>query len=59
VRTGGTGYPSFADAFTAHALVEAAYRSAATDRPVEIDGDLAGVRADRGVTRADRRSAAE
>jgi myo-inositol 2-dehydrogenase/D-chiro-inositol 1-dehydrogenase len=33
--------PGFGDARRAHALVEAAYRSAATGQPVELTGDLA------------------
>jgi len=41
VRGGAPGWPGFADAFAAHALVEAAYRSAAGHRPVSIEGDLA------------------
>jgi predicted dehydrogenase len=41
VRAGTTASPSFADALAAHALVEAAYRSAASGAPVTLDGDLA------------------
>lgn len=41
VMAGTPASPGFADAFAAHALVEAAYRSAAAGRPVTIDGDLA------------------
>jgi predicted dehydrogenase len=33
--------PGFTDALRAHALIEAAYRSAATGQPVELTGDLA------------------
>ncbi len=33
--------PGFADAFAAHAVVEAAYRSASAGAPVELTGDLA------------------
>jgi predicted dehydrogenase len=33
--------PGFEDAFTAHAFVEAAYRSAASNQPVPLIGDLA------------------
>ena len=58
IRTGGTGYPTFSDAFSAHALVEAAYRSAATDRPVGIEGDLAGEPAAPPVAGPERGSAA-
>lgn len=41
VRADGPGSPGFGDALAAHALVEAAYRSAATGAPVALDGDLA------------------
>lgn len=41
VRSGGHGTPGFADALAAHALVEAAYRSAASGAAVTLDGDLA------------------
>jgi len=41
VRAGATPSPGFGDALAAHALVEAAYRSAATGDPVTLDGDLA------------------
>ncbi|HEY8216096.1 MAG TPA: Gfo/Idh/MocA family oxidoreductase [Acidimicrobiia bacterium] len=41
VRDGGAASPGFGDALAAHALVEAVYRSAATDAPVSLDGDLA------------------
>lgn len=40
-RDGVPASPGFADAFAAHALVEAAYRSAAGGQPVELVGDLA------------------
>ena len=40
VRSGVAASPGFRDALAAHALVEAAYRSAATDVPVALDGDL-------------------
>jgi len=40
VLAGVPGSPGFADAFAAHALVEAAYRSAAGAGPVLIEGDL-------------------
>jgi predicted dehydrogenase len=43
VGAGAPGNPGFTDAFAAHALVEAAYRSAAGGRAVLIDGDLAAV----------------
>jgi predicted dehydrogenase len=41
VRAGCPASPGFGDALVAHALVEAAYRSAATGAPVALDGDLA------------------
>ncbi|MEX0947544.1 MAG: Gfo/Idh/MocA family oxidoreductase [Acidimicrobiia bacterium] len=41
VRAGGAATPGFADALAAHALVEAAYRSAASGDPVKLEGDLA------------------
>jgi predicted dehydrogenase len=41
VRTGTPAVPGFADALAAHALVEAAYRSAAAGAPVDLAGDLA------------------
>jgi myo-inositol 2-dehydrogenase/D-chiro-inositol 1-dehydrogenase len=41
IRAGGPATPGFADAFAAHALVEAAYRSAASRQPVDLVGDLA------------------
>lgn len=41
VRAKATPSPGFGDALAAHALVEAAYRSAATGDPVTLDGDLA------------------
>jgi myo-inositol 2-dehydrogenase/D-chiro-inositol 1-dehydrogenase len=41
VRAGDAATPGFADALAAHALVEAAYRSAASGAPVELEGDLA------------------
>jgi myo-inositol 2-dehydrogenase/D-chiro-inositol 1-dehydrogenase len=41
VREGRAASPGFADALVAHALVDAAYRSATTDAPVTLDGDLA------------------
>ena len=44
VRAGRPASPGFADAFAAHALVEAAYRSAARGVPVELVGDLAAPR---------------
>jgi predicted dehydrogenase len=40
VRTGQRASPDFADAFRAHALVEAAYRSAARRQPIELVDDL-------------------
>ncbi|MSO78558.1 MAG: Gfo/Idh/MocA family oxidoreductase [Acidimicrobiia bacterium] len=40
VRAGTAPSPSFGDALAAHALVEAAYRSAASGDPVTLDGDL-------------------
>ena len=40
-RSGTPAVPGFADTFAAHALVEAAYRSAATGAPVDLVGDLA------------------
>ncbi len=40
-RSGAAGVPGFDDALAAHALVEAAYRSAATGSPVDLVGDLA------------------
>jgi predicted dehydrogenase len=40
-QTGVSASPGFSDALRAHALVEAAYRSAATGQPVELTGDLA------------------
>jgi predicted dehydrogenase len=42
IRSEAPAVPGFADAFAAHALVEAAYRSVATGGVVEIAGDLAG-----------------
>jgi predicted dehydrogenase len=41
VRAGTPAVPGFADALAAHALVEAAYRSAAAGAPVDLAGDLA------------------
>jgi len=41
VREGRAASPGFGDALVAHAMVEAAYRSAATDAPVALDADLA------------------
>jgi myo-inositol 2-dehydrogenase/D-chiro-inositol 1-dehydrogenase len=41
VRDGASASPGFGDALAAHALVEAAYRSAATNAPVDLTGDLA------------------
>jgi predicted dehydrogenase len=41
VRAGSVASPGFPDALAAHALVEAAYRSAASGEPVTLDGDLA------------------
>jgi myo-inositol 2-dehydrogenase / D-chiro-inositol 1-dehydrogenase len=41
VRAEAPASPGFGDALAAHALVEAAYRSAATGAPVMLDGDLA------------------
>jgi UDP-N-acetyl-2-amino-2-deoxyglucuronate dehydrogenase len=40
VRTKTPASPGFPDAWRAHALVEAAYRSAASGQPVELTGDL-------------------
>ncbi len=40
VRSGHPAAPGFADALAAHALVEAAYRSAAARAPVDLAGDL-------------------
>ena len=40
VRHSRPASPGFADALRAHALVEAAYRSAASGQPVELTGDL-------------------
>jgi predicted dehydrogenase len=40
VRAGTVPSPGFGDALAAHALVEAAYRSAASGGPVTLDGDL-------------------
>jgi predicted dehydrogenase len=40
VRTNAPASPGFPDALRAHALVEAAYRSAASGQPVELTGDL-------------------
>jgi myo-inositol 2-dehydrogenase/D-chiro-inositol 1-dehydrogenase len=41
VRDRSIASPGFGDALAAHALVEAAYRSAETDAPIELSGDLA------------------
>jgi predicted dehydrogenase len=41
VRSHEAASPGFPDALAAHALVEAIYRSAATDGVVDLDGDLA------------------
>jgi predicted dehydrogenase len=41
VRAGTPATPGFADAFAAHAVVEAAYRSAASRQPVDLVDDLA------------------
>ena len=41
VRAGTTPSPGFGDALAAHALVEAAYRSAASGDAITLDGDLA------------------
>jgi predicted dehydrogenase len=41
VRDGAPASPGFGDALAAHALVEAAYRSAASGDAVELDNDLA------------------
>ena len=41
IRAGDAASPGFGDALAAHALVEAAYRSAACGDPVALDGDLA------------------
>jgi predicted dehydrogenase len=41
VRTGAPAWPDFDDALRAHALVEAAYRAAASGAPTELVGDLA------------------
>ena len=41
VRAGRRPLPGFADAFAAHAVVEAAYRSASTGRAVDLAGELA------------------
>jgi len=41
VRAGDQATPGFADALAAHALVEAAYRSADSGAAVTLDGDLA------------------
>jgi predicted dehydrogenase len=41
VRAGTPAAPGFADALAAHALVEAAYRSAVAGAPVDLAGDLA------------------
>jgi myo-inositol 2-dehydrogenase/D-chiro-inositol 1-dehydrogenase len=41
VRQGGAAVPGFGDALTAHRLVEAAYRSAATKAAVDIDDEFA------------------
>ena len=40
VRAGTPAVPGFADALRAHRLVEAAYRSAASDGPVAIGADF-------------------
>lgn len=41
LREAASPSPGFADALAAHALVEAAYRSARSGTPVVLDGDLA------------------
>jgi predicted dehydrogenase len=41
VAVGEPASPGFGDAHRAHALVEAAYRAAATGEPIELVGDLA------------------
>jgi predicted dehydrogenase len=41
VRDGVVASPGFGDALAAHALVEAAYRSAEADAPIDLTGDLA------------------
>jgi myo-inositol 2-dehydrogenase/D-chiro-inositol 1-dehydrogenase/scyllo-inositol 2-dehydrogenase (NAD+) len=40
IAAGTAASPGFGDALVAHALVEAAYRSAERDGPVTLDGDL-------------------
>jgi predicted dehydrogenase len=40
VRAQTTATPGFADAFAAHAVVEAAYRSARSRQPVDLAGEL-------------------
>ena len=41
VRAKTPATPGFADAFAAHAVVEAAYRSARSRQPVDLAGELA------------------